>query len=617
MSIAGLSRRAARWLSRRKYAACGIVALGLLLASPSLWTEPVADDLLHELLLRPDPGVRGLEPKTLDLFRFASGDATRARALMNEGVFPWWTDPSVRLAFFRPLAGLTHWLDWRWLAGSAWWMHLHSLAWYGALLGALALTYRRLASPATGLLALLFYAVDDAHAPTVGWIANRNAVIALLFSVLALAAHARWRTSGRARFCWRAPAWLGLGLLAGESGIAGAAYLLAYALFLERGPLRTRVRSLLGPFLVLVAWRVVYVQLGYGTSGSGVYFDPVTSPLTFLRTLAERVPVLLLAAVALPWSDFWEVYSLVSSWAGPAVWCFAIAVLAGLTLLLQPLLRDSATARFWAAGTVFSAVPAASTFPHDRMLLAVTVGWMALLAELLTTAVRSRSREFWLAALVLLHGVVAPLVLPVRASQVDQLGRLLLRSTREFPNPAALAGSTVVLLNPPADPFAAYLPLYFEAQQRARPRHFMWLTSGVSPVQVRRSNARTLAVRPAAGYLSHATQLMLRSSSRPLPLGHTVRLEAATLEVTALTADGRPAEIRVTFALPLDDPALVLMSWSADRYVKFIPPREGEVVELPAIDLVRLLLTRAQSSDSRAARSKRSVWPSAGGATSV
>jgi hypothetical protein len=147
------------------------------------------------------------------------------------------------------------------------------------------------------------------------------------------------------------------------------------------------------------------------------------------------------------------------------------------------------------------------------------------------------------------------------------------------------------LLNPPVDPFAAYLPLYFEAQKRARPRHFLWLTSGVSPLRVSRADANTLTVRPAGGYLGHSTQLMLRSSTRPLSLGHTVRLEAATLRVTALTADGRPAEVSARFALALDDPALVLMSWSGDRYVRFIPPRENEVAELPPIDLVKLLLS--------------------------
>ena len=617
MGLAGLSRRASTWLSGHRYAAFGIIALGLLLVSPSLGTEPVADDLLHELLLRPDPGVDGLEPKTLDLFRFASGDPASTRALMNEGVFPWWTDPSVRLSFFRPLAGLSHWLDWHAFAGHAGWMHLHSLAWYAALLGAVALTYRRLAPAATAVLGLLFYAVDDAHAPTVGWIANRNAVIAVCFSLLALAAHAEWRSSGSASRCWRGPAWLGLGLLAGESALAGAAYLLAYALFVERAPLRTRALSLLGPLLVLLAWRVAYAQLGHGTSGSGVYLDPATSPLTFAAALAERVPVLLLAAVALPWSDFWEVYPLVASWARPAVWCFAVAVLAGLALSLRPLLRENTTARFWAAGTVLSAVPAAATFPHDRLLLAVTVGWMALLALALTTAVRSRGRELVLSTLVLIHGVVAPLLLPLRAAEVDQLSHWLWRSTREFPSSVALATSTVVLLNPPADPFAAYLPLYFEAQNRLRPRHFLWLTSGVSAVRVTRTEARTLTVRPAAGYLGHASQLMLRSATRPLPLGHTVRLDAATLQVTALTGDGRPAEVRVTFALELDDPRLLLMSWRGDRYVRFTPPRENEVVELPPSDLLRLLLSRAQSSDSRATRSNLTVCPSAGGATSV
>jgi hypothetical protein len=49
-ALAGLPRRVSRWLSGRRYAAYAFAALGLLLASPALWDEPVADDVLHELL---------------------------------------------------------------------------------------------------------------------------------------------------------------------------------------------------------------------------------------------------------------------------------------------------------------------------------------------------------------------------------------------------------------------------------------------------------------------------------------------------------------------------------------------------------------------------------------
>ena len=515
--LARLPGHLARGLANRRAAAFAIIALGVLLASPSLFTQPVADDLLHELSLRENPGVAGLSPHDIDLFRFASGDPARARALMNEGVFPWWTEPTVRLAFFRPLSGITHWIDWHWLAGSPGLMHLQSLAWYAALLAVLALFYRRFAPRPTALLALLLYAIDDAHAPAVGWIANRNAVIAVCFAIMALGVHDAWRKTSRAGLRWLSAVLFGLALLAGETAVMGVAYFLAYALFLERGPFRARAATLLGPVLVLVVWRVAYVLLGYGVSGSGVYVNPGSAPFEFAKVALERVPVLLLAAVALPWADFWEVYALVSSWAAPAVWCFALVVLTGVGFLLKPLLSRSASSRFWAAGTVLSALPAASTFPHDRMLLGITVGWMALLAEHFAsfTVPGQRARQLATSGLVVVHTVLAPLLFPVRAANVDQLNRWLSETVAVFPADAERGRASIVLLNPPLDPLAAYLPLYLEAKGLARPQHFVWLASGPSTLHVRRLDSRTLSLRPDQGYLTHSTQLMLRSTARP------------------------------------------------------------------------------------------------------
>ena len=589
--LARLPCQLARWLANRRAAAFAIILLGVLLASPSLFTSPVADDLLHELLLRENPGVLGLVPRDIDLFRFASGEPARAHALMNEGVFPWWTDPTVRLAFFRPLSGITHWIDWHWFAGSPRLMHLQSLAWYAALLAVLALFYRRFAPQSTALLALLLYAIDDAHAPAVAWIANRNAIIAVCFAILALGVHDAWRKTERAGLRWLSAVFFGFALLAGETAIMGIAYFLAYALFLERGSFLSRAATLLGPVFVLIVWRFAYVELGYGVSGSGVYVDPGSEPFEFAKAAVERVPVLLLAAVALPWADFWEVYALVSSWAAPVVWCFALVVLTGVGLLLKPLLARSATSRFWAAGTVLSALPAASTFPHDRMLLGVTVGWMALLAEHFASFALSGQRATRLATsgLVLVHAVLPPLFLPFRAANVDQLDRWLSESVADLPEDAERARLSIVLLNPPLDPLAAYLPLYLEAKRLARPQHFLWLASGLSALHVRQVDSRTLSLRPDQGYLTHSTQLMLRSTARPLALGHTVRLDAATFVVTALTSDGRPAEVSVRFVRPLADPALRILCWSGDRYVRFVPPPPNYVVMIPVANFMRVL----------------------------
>jgi hypothetical protein len=592
--FAGLTRlpqRLAAWLARRRYPAIAIAAAGVTLASPALLTEPVADDLLHELLLRDQPGILGLRPQTVDLFRFATGDPADAHALMNEGVFAWWADASVRLAFFRPLAGLSHWLDWHWFAGRTWWMHVHSLLWLTALLAAVWAVYRRLAARPAALLALLLYAVDDSHAPAVGWIANRNASISLCFSLLALAAHVAWRQGGDGRLRWLVPALLCPALLAGETGVAGVGYLLAYAIFLEQGTFGTRALTLVGPALVVVAWRFIYLELGYGASGSGVYFDPGSDPVGFARAAVERLPILLVAAVAFPWADFWEIYSLVSPLVAPAVWCFAVLVLVGLGALFRRLLIRSRAARFWAAGMVFCALPAASTFPHDRLLLGVTVGWMALFAELLGSPAldASRLRHGAVSALVVIHLVLAPILLPIRTAKVDQLTGLMARASASLPPAARLERTTLVLVNPPVNPFAAYLPLYWEAKGITRPGRFLPLASGFTSLHVRRLDSRTLSLRPERGFLGHASELMLRSHARKMVLGETVRLDVATFEVTELTADGRPAQVAVRFEQSLDDPALVLMQWGHTGYIPFKPPAPGEAVTLPAANMLQIL----------------------------
>jgi hypothetical protein len=53
--------------------------------------------------------------------------------------------------------------------------------------------------------------------------------------------------------------------------------------------------------------------------------------------------------------------------------------------------------------------------------------------------------------------------------------------------------------------------------------------------------------------------------------------------VTALTADGRPAEARFRFDRPLDDPSLRWLRWEDGVYVRFEPPPVGEKVTLPPV----------------------------------
>jgi hypothetical protein len=588
----GVARLAKRRVSAR-FATLFCCLLGVCVLSPSLWSGLVADDYLHALMLREDPGVRGLSHRPLDLFRFADGNPETASALINEGVFPWWADPNVLLSFFRPLSSFTHLIDHRLWPDQPVLMHLHSLAWFGLLIGIVGLVYRRFGGMSFGFsLPLLLFTVDDAHAPLVGWVANRNALIALCCALPALLLHDKQRRSGFVHGVWLGPLALAVGLLAGEVAIGVFAYLVAYAACFDRGHLAARWGSLLPYALVVAAWKISCIHLGYGALGSGLYVDPLAQPIEFMRAVCERLPVLGLGLVAAPFADFWELYPLLSPWLRVAVMALALLVLGLFGRAVAPLLRLRADLHFWATGSLLSLLPMCATFPHDRSLLASSIGAMALISALLEHGWAHRDRllpALGVGALAILHLVVAPMLAPLRAAGVGQFSELLLRTDATLPAGPGLEDQTLILMNPPLDPFAAYLPVYREVAGRQRPRQQLWLATGVSDLFVTTLDDHRLALRPDGGFLSTSMQLMLRSPRHGLGRGEEVQLDGASVRVTELTDDGRPLEVVVHFERTLRDPSLVWMRWQHMGYAPFVLPDAGQTVVLPKAAIGDLL----------------------------
>ncbi|MBE7451127.1 MAG: hypothetical protein HS111_20195 [Kofleriaceae bacterium] len=592
--------RLIRWLGGR-HAPLVVALVGLALASPALTAGFAADDHEHRVVSRADPGFPGMSSRPLDLFRFAGGDADDARALRDAGVYPWWTDLDVRLAFLRPLSSATHAVDHRLWPEDATAMLAHNLAWLALALAAAWAFYRRFAAARwVAVLALLLYALDDARGPVVGWIANRNALVAVALAIPVLVVHDRWRREG-----WRAGAWLGPLLLlvalgAGEAALAIVAYLAAHALWLDRAPARARLRALAPYAAVVVAWRVVYGLLGYGVSGSGIYLDPGADPVAFAAAAVTRVPLLLLGQLGLPWSDLASLYPLLGAGVLLTMVLVAVAALAAIGLACARLLRVDPLARFHATGMLLAAVPVASTFPSDRLLGFVGLGAMGLVAQLLAAALRQREllgegrprrALAWtvVGALVLTHLVVAPPFLALRARSMVTIGRLLDRADAGIPSDPAVAGQTVILASAPNDAFAGFLPLMRASRRQVRPAHQYWLATATSAVTLERLDDRTLRVRPDGGFLRHEVDRMLRSPARPFRRGERVELTGLTIEIETLTADGRPATVLARFDRPLESPALVWRRWHAGTYVPYQPPAIGARDTLPAVDLLRML----------------------------
>jgi hypothetical protein len=574
-----------------------IIVVTLLMSAPMFWLDYDTDDYFQLAALDDGAGIAGASRAPWDLYAFANGRGVN-EALRNEGVFPWWSDVDVRLAFFRPLASLSRWLDETLWPESIPTMQLHSLLWFFALLWAASQLYRRLLPvPWMGALALLLFASDDTRASTIAWLCNRNAPISLAFGFGALLFHHRARADGDQRARLIAPGLFAIGLLGGETALQVGGYLFAYAVTLDRAPLWRRFVTLLPYGAVVIVWGVVYKLLGYGAYGSAFYLDPVRDPLGFLAVLPERVMIYALSLFGGLSADLFDLLPVLGLETRPfqlppAILCTTLMVIA-----IAPLFRRDKFVRFWAIGCLLSMLPACGVKPADRMLTAAALGGMALLAIFfgrLVDKTYPRRMPSWLlvpftGSLVLANLIYAPLARPVLMGTNDGFDARLGRADRSIPRNEEIKKQTLVLVNPPWDTFAIFFPLYRAAHDLPRPLHYRWLATGVSDLTIARVDANTLRITPRDGYLSTASQQVLRSLDRPLHVGEKVALDGVTFEVLTLTDDRRPKTVEARFSLPLDSPELRFMRWREHEYTDFELPKVGESVTLPAADLVNVL----------------------------
>jgi len=340
-----------------------------------------------------------------------------------------------------------------------------------------------------------------------------------------------------------------------------------------------------------------------------VYIEPVHDPALYVRRVVQNAPILLLGQWGLPAS---ELSLFLSASAARVHWLLALVFAAILAVVLVPLLRRDRLALFWATGMLLSLLPACAPFAHDRLLMFVGIGGMGLLAQWLgglteggdwlpSSRAWKRLARVFAALLVVVHLVVAPLVLPVAVAAMRSLGEEMSRQVASLPTDRAFGDQSAVFVNS----FSCLTDILMLEQQRSRgrpvPARTLRLSPSCTPATLSRADATTLVVRPRGGYLppqgswwgddppaftvSYLMRLMdllFRSPRRPMALGDRVELTAATVEITALTEDGRPAEATFRFPVPLEHPSLRWLRQTATGFVPFVPPAVGESVCVPS-----------------------------------
>jgi hypothetical protein len=573
--------------------------VGVLLSLPALATGFIADDFAHQLVFRPGFAYPGGPRGDWDMFRFQGPDRGYWRHLMNLGLWPWWTAPTLRVAFFRPLTSLSHAFDYRVVAGvlGAWsapFMHAESIALYGGIVCLAAVLYRSVLGPTwvAGLAAIL-YSTDDAHALPVTWIAMRNALFSAVFGFAAIVSYDTSRKTKSKLQLALATALFVLGLLGGEAGLATCAYLFAYSLFIDEAKVQSRVTSL-APFVVAtIAWAVVYKCLGYATVGSGMYVDPGNEPVAFARAVGSRLPLLLLAELVGPPAEVATGIVMAHSVA------FGLAALLILSLVgwvVWRVLAPDRTAAFFATGMILSLVPVCGTLPNDRLLLFSGLGAFGLIARFLGRVIESVQNGTARALAVLffvIHAVVDPLAFPLRIVGVSRLFSAYVdRADKSLP--AMGPSETLVIVNAP-DMLVVNYAEFSRALRGMPPERVRLLATALLGHEgtLVRVDDRTIELTLRDGFVGDPISQLPRGATVPFSTGDLAEVDGMKSRVEEITPDRRPLRVRFEFDRALEDPSLHWLIWQKGRFEPVILPAPGGRLHVDGIDVLDALLGRA------------------------
>jgi len=575
--------------------------VGMLLIAPAMTMGLMGDDYLHWSLLTgrdisPQPG------SFFGLFTFADGNPLHNQALIDSGKLVWWASDTLRIAFWRPLAELSQWLDYRLWPDSPVLMHVHSLVLYGLMIVLIGKLFRELDTDReqAGLATVLF-AVNMLHAFAVAWLACRNQMLSGLFLVCTVFAYHRWRSGQSVAYAWLAALGLVLGLFSAEASVQIAGYLLAYTLFMEPGKSPwVKFKALLPFILIVLVWKGVHGHLGYGSFGSPGYVDPSSNAGRFLSSLVLRLPALMLAQWFGVSSVMFEQLSRSTQYvyagaATAALLCLAMAIhyLGGFR---------SALVRFYAAASVLALIPACAGYPFDRLTVNADVGACGVLAIVILLVWRQRkqlqgwaagSAKYLILVLAAVHLVIFPIATLVSSFMMKPLtesGEVLGALTLPAPTP----GQTehYLLVNSPSAEGIYYGTLIREYHGLSNPTTMWALGPNSQQMTLTRLDEVSLRLSVPTGFRGTIARDI---RVQPFKVGDKVRMGAISVLVEEVTEDKAPKTVVFRFPDSVEATHWHFLAWrDGGKYhlepYRLTPPAIGQSIELAPVDLGKAVM---------------------------
>lgn len=580
----GVSARPNWWLRRlASLPFWWLVVAVTVLYSPIFAATPTLDDRFGQQALSGADVAPVLHPPW-DLYRICEPVAEVSRGLETWGGLHWYVDPNAKIAHFRPLSSLSLAFDY-WIApGNAAWGAAHGLFWYVVLLVGLRRLYGRWFTRRwLAGLAVVLFAIDDTHTFTVGWAANRHLLLSSCALVWGWLAHLRWREQQWRSGVWWAVLAFALGFASGEAMVGLCGYVVIDSLVRESGSWRARLWPLRFYAPVVGLWAALYLGLGYGTSGSGVYAHPVEEPASFVNALLRWGPVHWLAQFT-PLSADLGMAVMIEPDSAPWLMTLCIPLACVLAYWGWRILADVPHAVPLMLGLAVNVLVVSAGIPGDRNLLAAGIGGSALTAMLIGALVGTQWQRRARIVVLTIHVVLPVIGLPLRAHLFTTIGPAWDRAAARLE--LKDADVPVVMLTTPGMIGSLYFAIARHQLGLVAPRRIEQIGSTHDAVLVTRMSSRRVRLETKGQFTSTFDDLPCRRPELPFAVGEHHALAIGSIEVVRLGTRGLPQVLELE--LEYDPAGLIFVRWTDEGFAAVELPAVGETMVLPATSRVPL-----------------------------
>ena len=574
---------------RVRYWAWLAVAIGVAVHVPSLWTGFFCDDYVHQIIL--DGGVQHDTLRPWNLYDFGDARQISDQSRTMPGV-PWWTSPDWKVRFVRPLSSASIWFDHTLYGQNPIGYHITSLLLFTVLLVLLHSLYRRFGMPASAAaLAVLLFAVEDSTVIPIAWIANRNALLALILMSAAVRVLAGHGDQLGVPSRWRIAVAISLGFAACLCKESGISTLGLIVLYMAWAAWHTAERSLRGravwASVAALAVAGVYVTclawLGAGAN-SVAYPTPWGDPTGYFTRGAAFLPVAAMSMI----SVFPLSVLMIAGAYTPLVVGAATVLLVPVVWVIWRYVRPWRASLFFLGWVLLAVLPQAGTDPTERLLFAGAAGGSALVAMCIYAAWRDaaasgRRLSRTVAILLCLSaGLLSALQTlwegtALGVYTVDRIRRTI--ATAEV-GPVGAGVRDVFPLQVPNEQVGLLMTFGYWAETGDRDVRFWPMQYGRRSIEWTRVDDRTFTLRT----LDHPFGLgpietvFLSDLTPPAP-GTTWPMPGFSVTAVDSDRDGLKT-IQVRLDEPMDSPRYRFLAPDNGRLISLPPPAVGESIVL-------------------------------------